>query len=332
MSQGYHLQQLSSKQDSNVGVHDVALPTPSELAHDSPQETWLVRDRQDRVVACASLWCNETASLGSRRCGYIGHYRATDRQAADDLLSHICARLRHRGCGFAVGPINGSTWHDYRLVTGGADRPAFFLEPQNPAAWVDDMADAGFSPIATYHSNIVTDLDYEDPSVTRIERRLAQSGVTLHRLDKSRLKAELRSIYQLAQECFANNFLYTPIPESAFESAYFELAERNDCRHVVLAEQDDRLVGFAFAIPDYAQGQTGNPIDTLVLKTMAVAPGRTFAGLGRVLFHEIHQDARSCGYQAVIHALMHDANASAAASRRYAKPVRQYALFGKALA
>lgn len=307
-------------------------PTPPTAeAHAPPQETWLACDRREAVVARASLWWNETARLDGQRCGYIGGYRAGSRSAARALLRHACARLREAGCAIAVGPIDGSTWHGYRLVTGGAKRPAFFLEPQNPAAWVGDMAAAGFSPVATYHSRLTTRLTYEDPALPGIERRLARAGVGLRRLDPARLNEELRDIYGLAHACFSDHLLYTRIPERSFEATYRALARRGGHRHVVLAERGRRLVGFAFAIPDHAQAQRGAPIDTLVLKTMAVAPGRAFAGLGRLLFHEINREARTCGFRAVIHALMHDANASAAYSRRFAEVIRRYALFAKAL-
>ncbi len=301
-------------------------------AHAPPQETWLVCDRREAVAARASLWWHETARLDGRRCGYIGGYRAGSRSAARALLRHACDRLREAGCAIAVGPIDGSTWHGYRLVTGGTKRPAFFLEPRNPAAWVGDMTAAGFSPVATYHSRLTTRLTYEDPALAGLERRLARAGVGLRRLDPARPREELRDIYRLAHACFSDHLLYTRIPERSFEATYLALARSGDHRHVVLAERGRRLVGFAFAVPDRAQAERGAPIDTLILKTMAVAPGRAFAGLGRVLFHEINREARTCGFRAVIHALMHDANASAAYSRRFAEVIRRYALFAKALA
>ena len=41
--------------------------------------------------------------------------------------------------------------------------------------------------------------------------------------------------------------------------------------------------------------------------------------------------AHQLGYTRAIHALMHEQNASRNLSRRFAQPMRRYALFGKAL-
>ena len=332
MAETFHIAPLPPGLTPEPDRCRVAPPSPATLRREEPGETWLAYDGDDAVAACASLWWRDTPRLDRRRCGYIGHYRAADRQAAQALLKHACGRLRSQGCEVAVGPANGSTWRDYRLVTGGADHPAFFLEPRNPPVWVRDMTDAGFSVVATYHSRLTTRLDYKDPALQDIKWRLSKSGVRLRGLDHARLKDDLRAIYDLTHDCFSDNFLYSRIPFGSFEAMYAGLAAGDGAQHVVLAEQAGRLVGFVFAIPDYAGQDTDTRPSALILKTLAVRRMRALAGLGRVLIHEINRHARVCGYRAVIHALMHDANVSAAYSRRFADVIRRYALFAKVLA
>ena len=67
------------------------------------------------------------------------------------------------------------------------------------------------------------------------------------------------------------------------------------------------------------------------LGDMAVAPGRQHAGLGSVLMDRAHQAARELGYRRVIHALMHEANASRRLSSRTASTIRRYALLARTL-
>ncbi|MDJ1169798.1 hypothetical protein PMG71_10200, partial [Roseofilum sp. BLCC_M154] len=52
---------------------------------------------------------------------------------------------------------------------------------------------------------------------------------------------------------------------------------------VLLAEQRKKIVGFLFALPDFCLKQRKLPIDTLILKTVAVLPQRDYAGLGSLL-------------------------------------------------
>jgi GNAT superfamily N-acetyltransferase len=90
-------------------------------------------------------------------------------------------------------------------------------------------------------------------------------------------------------------------------------------------------VGFIFAVPDLKQAERGRPIDTVIVKTLAVLPERANAGLGSLLLATCQCTASRLGYARAIHALMHEQNISRSLSRRYAQPMRHYALFGRAL-
>ncbi len=310
----------------------VALPDEATLVAERPQETWVVDEPQTGVTACCSLWWRNTPRLDDRRIGYIGHYAASRRGAARKLLRHAVQRLAARGCQLAIAPVNGSTWRNYRFVIDGGSRPAFFLEPQNPPEWVEDLAAVGFTPRATYRSAITDRLDDEVPRLHEIERRLRDQGVTLRPLDPACMDDDLQRIHALALTCFRQNFLFTAISESEFLADYTKVIELVRPEHLRLAERDGTLIGFVFAVPDHAQARRGEAIDTLILKTVAVQPGRAWAGLGRVLIHEVNRMAARDGYRKVIHALMHESNASLAYSRRIASPLRRYAVFSRSLA
>jgi GNAT superfamily N-acetyltransferase len=98
-----------------------------------------------------------------------------------------------------------------------------------------------------------------------------------------------------------------------------------------MAEQEGRLVGFSFSIPDWCQKERGEPVDTVVYKTLAVRPGRSYAGLGSLLSERTNQIALELGYKNVIHALMHDSNHSRKISDRFARTIRRYTLYAKRL-
>ena len=93
----------------------------------------------------------------------------------------------------------------------------------------------------------------------------------------------------------------------------------------------DEPVGFVFALPDLMQKRRGETLDTVIVKTVAVLPGRRQAGLGSVLVALAHDGARRLGYRRSIHALMHESNQSLNLSAHYARPFRRYTLFAKEL-
>ena len=98
-----------------------------------------------------------------------------------------------------------------------------------------------------------------------------------------------------------------------------------------MAEAQGEPVGYLFGLPDLLQLQRQASIDTFIIKTVAVLPGRRSAGLGSVLVAEAQHRAAALGYRRAIHALMHEANNSRNISGKYARTMRRYTLFGRAL-
>ena len=298
-------------------------PPPPALAAHAPDAHWTL----DAETRC-SLWWNRTPSLDGQKVGVIGHYAARDARGAQTLLDHASRELAARGCGLAVGPMDGNTWRSYRLVTERGSEPPFFLEPWHPEDWPVHFEAAGFEPRARYRSTVNENLEQRDPREEEIAERLAGEGVRIRSLNPARLEDELGRIYAVTIESFGPSFLFTRLDEAEFRASFARLWPRVRPELVLLAEQDARPVGYVFALPDALRV----PCDTVVVKTLAARPGRAWAGLGRLLLARVHQSARDAGYRRAIHALMHDSNASTVLSGRTARLLRRYALLSKRIA
>jgi predicted N-acetyltransferase YhbS len=287
--------------------------------------------RDGMVVARASLWWSRAPAMSGERPGMVGHFAAIAAAAAKELLEAGCNELKRRDCSICVGPMDGNTWRRYRLLTERGAEPPFFLEPDNPDEWPGFFHAAHFESLATYFSAMNDDLTVEDPRVARATERLNGEGVRLRALNPEDFVGELRRIYAVSRAAFQKNYLYSPIEEAEFFAQYEPIRAHVVPELVILAEQEEQPVGFVFSIPDLAQAKRGQRVDTVILKTVAVMPGRRSAGLGNVLVSQCQQAARALGFQRVIHALMHESNNSLNLSGRYAKPFRRYVLYAKKL-
>jgi predicted N-acetyltransferase YhbS len=283
------------------------------------------------LTARCSLWWKQTPSLTGQSLGFIGHYAALDFPDAHTLLSEAFQVLKQHDCHQVVGPMDGNTWRHYRFVSEPGLEEPFFLEPQNPPAWPEHFLAAGFEPLATYYSSVNRNLQQSDPRAMRARQRLEANGVSIRTLRQADLMDELKRIYQVSAVSFQFNFLYTPIAEPQFLAQYQSIAPLLDPRFVFIAEHQGQPVGFAFAIPDHAQALRGQTVDTLVLKTVAVLPGRTYAGLGAVLVNLVQEEAYHSGFRRVIHALMHESNQSKNLSAHTAEIFRRYTLYARFL-
>jgi len=282
------------------------------------------------VEARCSLWWKEAPKHDHHRVGTIGHYATANDATAKAMLTEAEKHLRQAGCTFAIGPMNGSTWRSYRLVTERGDQPPFFLEPTNPPEWPGQFVEAGFVSLASYFSAINNDLSQTDPRIESSKQRMADVGVAI-RSAHSDLRQELQGIYGVSRIAFQKNFLYTELPEKDFAAMYEPVLPRTRPELVLIAEQQGQCVGYLFAIPDLAQSARRESIDTFIIKTVAILPEPELRGLGSLLVTRAQQIGHGLGFRRCIHALMFENNISLNISRHYGSIMRKYTLYSKDL-
>jgi len=284
----------------------------------------------EALEARCSLWWTETPLWPGARLGLVGHFDAASAAAAAGLLEAACRILSEQGCTLAVGPMDGCTWRSYRFATEWGDHPPFLFDlatpPEYPAWWEA----AGFHSFQTYHSNLAEDLDLQDPRLDRVRKRMEGAGIHIRPMNAANFEADLIRIFEISEASFRGNVLYAPLDQEAFLELYRPAAGLVEAGFSLLAEGPEGPEGFIFTVPDALQGQRGEPIDTVVVKTLAVRPGRATAGLGKLLLEESQRAAHERGFRRAVHALMHDQNVSTVLGG--GRCIRRYALFARDLA
>jgi GNAT superfamily N-acetyltransferase len=276
------------------------------------------------IRARCSLWWRATPAHRGRRTGFIGAVESSGDDALAALLVRAAHRLRDAGCELAAGPVDGDTWHRYRLVTATDDTPPFPLEPYSLPDGVVPWRRAGFAPLETYTSFRDDALAERDRRVPALTARLHAAGVTLRALDLARFDDELAQIHALALRGFADAPLFAPIGVDAFGALYRPLGRLLDPRLCPVAEHDGRIAGVLFALRD------SRAPHTVVLKTVVRDPHRRFAGLGFVLTDAARAAAHALGATRAISALQHDGSVARSLAA-HAVPFRRYAVLAKEL-
>ena len=276
----------------------------------------------DRIVggdgASCALWFNGPAWDGVA-CATLGQLVGATPEALAAVLEEAIGLLAGVGCRAILGPMDGATWFSYRIVTEPGTRPPFLLEPRPDPSVLAALKAAGFAPVAEYVSTVA-------PLAT-LRRGIAGSGtLRLRAFDRERAEDDLRLLYRLSVTGFAGNAFYTPIAEADFRALYTPVLRLLDPEFLLFAEDDaGETLGFAFALPNYAEGQAPR---SLILKTYAALK----PGVGSYLADALHRRARARGFTEVIHAFMHADNRSLKHSQLLGAEVfRRYALFGKRL-
>ncbi len=258
-------------------------------------------------------------SWNDQRTAAIGEFRCADAAAGAELLSRACTMLGAEGFEALIGPMDGDTWHSYRLVTESDGSPPFLMEPVSAAHDGQAFSVAGFAPISAYVSTRASLEDALRGQSNGVE------DVVIQAWDGTDAERFLAELFELSLSSFAANPFYKPISRDAFLALYRPILPFLDPRLVLLARDADGLAGFLFGVPDLAEGEQPR---TVIVKTYASRR----RGVGRQLLDTFHRGAGDLGFTGVIHALMHENNQSLSSSRRYGAQVfRRYALMGKRL-
>ena len=304
---------------------------PAAFRLAAPARHLALQDAAGRLIARCSLWRARDARGAPTTAGLIGHYAAFDADAGGELLEHALDRHRADGRERVIGPMDGSTWHRYRLLTERGTEPTFFMEPDNPDDWPTHFTDAGFAPLATYFSALNTDLSRHDPRSDSRRVELERDGINLRTIDVGRFDTELAAIHEVSLAAFAENLLYSPIGLDAFRASYTPIRPNLVPELVLLAERRQQLVGFIFGVPDLMEPGRGEPLRTMIIKSIAVHPECGGRGLGWLLWDYCQRAGEKLGFERVIHALMHETNRSLSISAHTGTPIRRYTLYERAL-
>ena len=254
--------------------------------------------------------------------GMIGWFEARDEPEAVGTMLHDAVRwLRGEGATTVVGPMDGDTWHRYRVNAGPFDERPFLLEPVNPPYYDALWRAAGFVPVEHYTSKRVDDvaplIDRLRPMRDRAEAR----GYRMRSFDVSRVREELTLVWRLSVEIFRGNPFYFDIELDEFLRLY-DGVERLLVSDLVLFAEDagGEPAGFLFAYPDAAAG-------VVDYKTIGVVPRHRRGYLGWALLHRAYEAALATGRPSANHCLMHESNASQSMDAGHGRTFRDYYLY-----
>lgn len=262
----------------------------------------------------------DAPSWDGLRTAAIGGFKCESAAAGAKLLSQVGTDLAAAGFGALIGPMDGDTWHRYRVVTETDGSRPYLMEPVSGPYDREAFSTAGFTAISEYASGRGALLDAIGPEPATMP------GVRVAQWDGSRSAELIDRLFETSAGAFARARFFKPIERSDFLKLYEPVIPLMDPRHVFFAQSaDGTLIGFLFGIPDRLEGDKPQ---TVILKTYASG----VRGVAHLLADSFHRSAIELGYTTVIHALMHVDNVSLERSRRYGATVfRRYALMGRRL-
>lgn len=261
---------------------------------------------------------NSAASIGSYEC-------VNDEEIALELLTQAKRLAKNEGFEYLIGPMEGSTWNNYRF-TDDISEDVFFMEPYHQPYYPEQFMQFGFQKIASYFSNIAVDISYNSDSLDQLELTFQEAGMQLRTIDLENLSDELEKIAEFCNAAFEDNFLFTPIPKKEFVEKYLRFKSYFDPEFIFISEDAaGKMNGLFFPIKDYCD-ETGK---RFVLKTMARLKEAPFRSMVEYLGQKTIKKAIEKGFTTSIHAFILTDNISVEMSKRFSgTSYKSHTLYG----
>ncbi len=231
-----------------------------------------------------------------RPFGLLGFFECQDHEdTARRLIDLALEWLDREGCRVVRGPINFTTFHNYRLVTASHRTGYIPGEPYHPDFYPRLWRAAEFTPVARYSSNHTPfEILAQFESAAEFSRA---AGYTVRHFAGAN---DLPALYELTLATFAKAWMFSPITREEFDALYSPERVEMVAPYSILAEAPDgQPVGFLYGYPVELDGQ---PI--LICKTIAVHPEHRKYAVYQQLSYRYYQLARDGGRE-IVAALMH---------------------------
>lgn len=204
-----------------------------------------------RIVAAVN---QRLIASKAKNIGIFGYFECVeDFHIANSLLETAAQWLRDKGMNFVRGPINLSTHNSCLFLVDSFDVPPMMMTPYNPPYYPEFMEKAGF-----YKGNDAYAYDFPlnlilDSKFEKGYRIACKSGINFRplRTKGEGFEQDCRSLYQLFNTTFANNYSSTPRSEEEFLEEAKELQSLVDPDVFPVAEDNGKMVGFWMGLPDY---------------------------------------------------------------------------------
>lgn len=202
-----------------------------------------------RIAAVHNRLHNDTHG---DRLGFFGFFDVEpDPEAAAALVEAARAWVAARGLDRMRGPANYSTNDSCGVLIDGFDELPTVLMPYNRPDYDELLQGAGLDPAKDLVSLWINALN-EIPERFRrvVARSLKRSRVTLRPIDLSDLAGEIRSLENVYNRCWADNWSFVPATTEEFEHASKQMRPLLEPDLSAVAEIDGVPVGLSLILKD----------------------------------------------------------------------------------
>jgi GNAT superfamily N-acetyltransferase len=186
--------------------------------------------------------------------GFFGFFEVIDdMEVAKALLNEVKQWLIQRGLTTIVGPVNFSSNETCGMLINGFDSPPFAMMTYNKPYYKTLLEKLGFAKKVDLIAHQFSGEQKDQRPVKLLEvltQRLNQKGITIRSVNLKDFKNEVERILSVYNSAWDKNLGFVPMTREEFEYLAKDLKLLLDTDFCLVAESENKIVGFALAIPN----------------------------------------------------------------------------------
>lgn len=226
-----------------------------------------------------------------------------------------------------IGPVNYSTWFNYRWKISGFSEPNIFPEPSNPEYMTEFIKKLGYTLFKTYNSRCIKTEDEKLQYYKKYFDEVKSKGFIFKKYKGSKIFFVIKNLYNLSVESFKDNILYSPISFKMFKNIYISgFKENKKIQPIVdICFYKKQPIGFIFS---YKNPYTDN---YFVWKTVGVKKDFRKKGIGSAFRYIVHRNAFENNCDFLFYHLFYEKNIVKKLGENGFTKIKKYGLFEKKL-
>lgn len=222
-----------------------------------------------------------------------------DNEIFNLLWRELINLAKSRNIKVLKGPINGSPWYQYRVVSDSDGSPFFKTEMFCDNYYYNFFKSVKPAKEIFYYS--AHRIRFESIiSATKFSyKKLSTEGFIIEEIKDIAID-QLKSIWELSKKTFKNYWGYVDLSFDDFISLYLPQKLFCHLNKIYFLKKQDQVIGFLSTLREDNL--------TLIFKTICILPEFQGLGLGNMLVYKAHLDAKKDGFKKIIYALIQTDN------------------------
>ena len=236
-------------------------------------EFFLAR-RDGKVVGRIAAVINRNHDkFHDEKAGFFGFFESIDDvEVARALLETARKWVLDRGARFLRGPVNPSTNYECGMLVNGFDSQPMVMMAYNARYYPGLMEQVGLTKAMDMYAYLSNANTIEMKKIDRVAAKaLKTTGVRVRPIDMKNFQRDVERVWEVYGAAWQLNWGFIPMTREEFFLMGKEMKMILKPELVLIGEKDDRVVGFALALPDVNQAlkpANGNLFPTGLLKIL----------------------------------------------------------------